>query len=230
MATVEDLFPLLDAFLGDNRSITPDVKVGILNAARIEFWRLIVTARGAEYWFGATSQHGDSGAENYFPVFQPGQTQYNLPPDFHTLLSVRVTTEPYRALDFTPVQLGSDSEFSLHTSPSVVWGDRVPYTILGGAPGQLTFFNEPPAVLEPVLHYIRTSTAWPNADSSIDEFPASCHDLICEWAAQRIVLGINDRRYPAYAAQWRTRVLGWLNTARREMTSRPVVRGFLEWD
>lgn len=225
---VEDLVPLYEVFLGDSQDTSPPQARAILNAARIAIWRTIVIARGKEYWFGETSQWADSGAANYFPVFVQGQKQYALPSDFHSLVAIRAETDAYRGLVFADTEYGDDDELRLHAETSVRWGTRIPYTIVGPAPGQLTFFNEPPATIEATLVYIRMSRPWTTLKTNIDEFPESCHDLICEWAAQRTILGLNDRRMVGFEKQWRQRVLEWFASARRDMTSRPVVSGYFE--
>ena len=221
---VKDLYPLFDALAGTMRA-TDDIKRALLNAARLPIWRLIIASQDGQFWFGGKSYWGDTGAENYFPVLEPGTLEYRLPNNFHQLLAVRAESQDMGDVRFEPTQLDDATE-SLASHGGNMLGDRAfRYTIYG------PFFQlveEPPQVIEARLWYVKTPDEWPLPASSIDEFPRGTHDLLVEWAVQRHAIAVGDRRWAQFEQEWMNRVRLWIASSRRDRTGPIIAGGYLE--
>lgn len=230
MGTVSDVVTKFDALAVKGvRAMDVDLKISLLNMGKDQAWSFMTGSNVQEDWFTVVSQFSTPANPDYFAPFAAGTREYALPPNFHTLRSIEVSTSGYQHLSFVPRD-NDDREFEWRRNQTDVQFDsEVLYDIVGTNPGTMVLASAPPATINVVLRYVRTPTEWTAlADTGPDEFPNSALNMIAEWAVQRASLGTKDGRWGQFVSEWSNQFERWLRTHRRESTEPDYALGFLE--
>jgi len=227
VATVKDLFPLLDFCLGDKAgNLSTETKTVGLNAGKDEVWKILVGWDRQGGWFTGQSQNLDSNLDNYFPPFDPGTREYPLPDDFHALRSVELVAPEPTSVVLIKRSLDSP-EFRLRRQQEAFSQGDILYDIVSQNPGQMVLADYPSGVLNVKLWYTKTATAWTSHASSTAEFPPVFHQLICDWVAQRYILGVSSPKWSSYIDQWNHSVSRAVLSLDRDITGPDIVPGFM---
>ena len=228
MADVSTVVTKFDALMGRGRdNFLPDTKVALLDMAKDEVWKILVGSSAQENWFVDFSQSTSSGQNDYFGPLSVSVREYFLPPDFHHLRTIEVTTTNKEHIRFNKGRM-HDEGFRQERGNQQSFQNEVQFDIIGSSPGKMFLSLFPPSALELKLWYIQHPTTWASLGSSADEFPASYHGFIAEWAVVRGILGLGDSRFGAFASEWSQRLERTLTTYNRDSSGVEVVEGFLE--
>ena len=228
MADVQSVVTKFDALMGvGHDEFLVDKKIALLDMAKDEVWKILVGSSSQENWFVDFSQSDTPGQDDYFGPLSTSAREYTLPPDFHQMRSIEVTTTNKERIRFDKARL-HDDEFRQERGSQQSFQNEVMFDIVGVSPGQLFLSLFPPSALALKLWYIRHPTVWAALGTSVDEFPASYHGFIAEWAVMRGILGLGDSRFVAFASEWSQRLERTLTTYNRDSSGVEVVRGFME--
>ena len=230
MATVADMIMVMDSFLGDSRGAAgDDAKIQLLDVAKNEIWRVILANDPEGNWFTAFSQSVTPGNVDYFAKLVSGTSVYAFPPNFHQLRRLECITPSREHVRLVKTNIARPDWQSAHeVGSSAEEGTHLMYDLMGPAPGSLVMPRAPSETLDFKLYYVYSPTAWTAKTDTVDDFPFALHNLIADWAASRLILGIGDRRYAAFNAAWENRVKQWIRVSRRDETGPTFAQGFLE--
>lgn len=228
MADVQSVVTKFDALMGvGHDEFLSDKKIALLDMAKDEVWKVLVGSSAQENWFVDSSQSTSSGQNDYFAPLVVTAREFFLPPDFHQMRTVEVTTASKENIRFVKGRL-HDEDFRRERASQQSFQNEVLFDIIGPAPGKLFLSLFAPSALALRLWYIQHPTAWAALGSSADEFPTSYHGFIAEWAVMRGILGLGDPRFQAFTMQWSERLERQLTTYNRDSSGVEVVEGFME--
>jgi len=229
MATVNDLYALFEAMLGQNSEAVNEGRViRLLAQAGKEAWKCLVTMQSDDNWFVAESQSATPANPDYFANFVANTRDYVLPPDFHGLRMIEVVSPTDQRFTFKKRKI-DDQEFEERRNRNDVYNESTfLFAIVGPAPGRMLLDAPPVVTIDAKLWYVKNFTLWTALTDSTAEIPDTLDTLMVEWALKRYTLGIGDQRWTAFQKYWEQAVYRSIQGHHRDVRGPEITDGVFE--
>lgn len=172
-------------------------KIAALEEAKSQVWRLLVASDNG--WFVVPSQKSP-GADDHFPdITQAAGRSYDLPPAFHQMYYVDVTTAAKQDFKFIATQM-RDSTYRAKrrttTAAAASAGKKeYYYDIVGINPAKLVLAEGLPTseVLAVTIFFVKMLDRWTALTDSVDDMILPFMPVVVTRAAQILAAGVDDR-------------------------------------
>ena len=109
MADVQSVVNKYDALMGvGHDEFLADKKVALLDLGKDEVWKILVGSSSQENWFVGFSQSVASTQNDYFGPLSISAREYTLPPDYHQMRTIEVTSDGKERMRFDKARLHDD--------------------------------------------------------------------------------------------------------------------------
>ncbi len=182
-------------------------KIAALEEAKSQVWRLLVASDNG--WFVVPSQKSP-GADDHFPdITQAAGRSYDLPPAFHQMYYVDVTTASKQDFKFLATQM-RDSKYRgkrrTTTAAAATSGEKeYYYDIVGANPAKLVLAEGLPTseVLAVTIFFVKILDRWTALTDSVDDMILPFMPVIATRAAQILAAGVGDQEMAGQLrAEW----------------------------
>ena len=182
-------------------------KIAALEEAKSQVWRLLVASDNG--WFVVPSQNSPSADDHFPDITQAAGRIYDLPPAFHQMYYVDVTTASKQDFKFIAIQM-RDSTYRKKrrtTSAAAASSDEREYyyDIIGANPAKLVLAEGLPTsvVLAVTIFFVRILDRWTALADSVDDMILPFMPVVVTRAAQILAAGVGDKEMASdLRAEW----------------------------